>query len=201
MATCALVPSAAGSSTCLTCPSGTRVLGRLSMSITLIMALMIIDGHAHKEGLPVFVHLSDLSQFECDGDCHHDRHGLAVEQRRREPPLPHRLDRRLVQQSLRPQHADVAHGSILSDHRFENDDPFDTRGSRERRIDRRHVGNLPRRLDVSANVHDGRGWWRRRRRRGRVNEAAAVAVAEADDAAIDWWCVAYRLDVGFWVYA
>src|SRR6266550_8670789 len=74
---CTLVPSADGSSTFLTYPSATRVLCLLAMSMTVIM-------------------LRILPESECDGHRHHDRHWLSIQQRWREPPLPHRFHCRIA---------------------------------------------------------------------------------------------------------
>ena len=54
----------------------------------------------------------DLTQRELHGDGHDDRHRYVVEQRRRELPLPHGVERRLVEQRNRAEHPRVLHLAV-----------------------------------------------------------------------------------------
>src|SRR6185295_14922472 len=108
--------------------------------------------------------------------------GHAVEQRRRELPLPHRVERRRVEQWDRSEHFRFLHGAVRPDGGLDDDDALDARRLGNRRIHRLDVFHLRRLLDVAADAHRRRGrrrwwWWR-----WRLGEAADDA---ADDAAGD----------------
>ena len=97
-----------------------------------------------------------LLQREVHHHRHDDRNGHAVQQRRGVLPLPHRSDRRLVQQRNRLQHLDVGHPAISADHGLEFDLALDTLRQGSRRIRRVYVPCFHRRLNVAANAHVGR---------------------------------------------
>src|SRR3989454_480490 len=108
-----------------------------------------------------------LLKREVHGDRHDDRHRHAVEQRRRELPLFHRIERRRVEQWDRPEHFGLFDLTVGPDHRFDDDDALHPGRPRDRRIFRLHVFNLRRGLDVAADAHRRRRRRRRRRRGGR----------------------------------
>ena len=75
-------------------------------------------------------------QREIDRDRHDDRHGDAVEQRRRELPLLDCVERRLVEQRNRPQNFGVLDPAVGADGRLDDDDALHAGGLGDRRIDR-----------------------------------------------------------------
>src|SRR6476619_3419377 len=65
-----------------------------------------------------------LLQGELNGDGHDDRYGHAVEQRRRELPLAHGIEGRVVEQRNGPKHLGVGDPAVGSDGGLDDDDPL-----------------------------------------------------------------------------
>src|SRR5919201_7172642 len=94
-----------------------------------------------------------LLQRKVYGHRHDDRHRHAVEERRRERPLPDRVERRLIEQRDRAQHLRVLNAAVGPNRRLDDDDALHARGLRDRRIHRLDILDFLRRLDVAANAY------------------------------------------------
>src|SRR5262245_51488904 len=125
-------------------------------------------------------------QIKRDSHRHDDRRWYVVQQRRRVLPLPHGVDRGLVEQRNRAEDFYVLHFAVSADGRFENHDPLNARRLRDLWVHGLHLLQLSRCLDLTADANWLRGWWRWWRGRGRIRQAADNAAGNTSrNAAFD----------------
>jgi hypothetical protein len=101
-----------------------------------------------------------IRELEVNRDGHDDRHGHAVEQRRRVDPLLDGVDRRLVEEGDAPQDLHVRHLALGADRALQDHDALDARLAGDVRIARPHVLELLGLLDLAPDadrLHRRRG--------------------------------------------
>src|SRR5262245_11651547 len=80
-----------------------------------------------------------LTERELHRYRHDHGHRHAVQRGGRELPLPHRVERRLVEQRNRAEHPGIRHAAVRADDGFDDHDTLHARGLRDRGVDRRDV--------------------------------------------------------------